>query len=154
MKNKIIVPNLALSECIKSRTAIKYGIDNTPNIAELEAIKLTAEKIFTPIREHFNVPIHISSFFRCPELNSTIGGSTTSAHCLGLAMDIDQDNKNSKVTNKMIFDYIRGNMEFDQLINEYDYSWVHIGIRPDQKDNRNQVMRAIKRNGKTVYEAM
>jgi len=142
--------NLSLSEVIKSNTAIKNGIDNSPTLEHLKNLEILAEKIFQPIREHFGVPIGISSGYRSKALNEAIKGSSkTSQHCSGQAIDIDADIYNfGGVTNKEIFDYIRLNLDFDQLINEFNYSWVHVSY---SENNRGQVLKAYKENGKTKY---
>ena len=142
--------NLSLSEVIKSNTAIKNGIDNSPTLEHLKNLEILAEKIFQPIREHFGVPIGISSGYRSKALNEAIKGSSkTSQHCSGQAIDIDADIYNfGGVTNKEIFDYIVENLEFDQVINEFNYSWVHVSY---SENNRKQVLKAYKENGKTKY---
>lgn len=146
--------NLKLEECIKSNTASRLGIDNSPTEEHTKNLKLIAEKIFQPIREHFGVPIYISSGYRSESLNKAIGGSKTSQHCHGQALDIDQDNRNSKVSNKDIFDYIMMNLEFDQLIYEFgdamNPAWVHVSY--SEEKNRNRVLQAYKENGKTRYK--
>ena len=146
--------NLKLEECIKSNTASRLGIDNSPTEEHTKNLKLIAEKIFQPIREHFGVPIYISSGYRSESLNKAIGGSKTSQHCHGQALDIDQDNRNSKVSNRDIFDYIMMNLEFDQLIYEFgdamNPAWVHVSY--SEEKNRNRVLQAYKENGKTRYK--
>jgi hypothetical protein len=142
-----------LEEVIKSPTAIKLGIDNTPNEEHLNNLKDWAKNIFQPIRNHFKVPIFISSGYRSPELNEKIGGVKNSQHCLGQACDIDQDNKNSIVTNKEIFDFIEDNLEFDQLIYEFgtdsNPDWVHVSYK--EGSNRNEILKTIKSSGITQF---
>jgi len=140
--------NLSLNEVIKSNTAIKKGIDNSPTQEHLESLKLLAENIFQPIREHFGVPIGISSGYRSEALNRIIGGSSTSQHCKAEALDLDADIY-GKITNKQIFDFIKDNLDFDQLINEFDYSWIHVSYK--KEGNRKQILKAYKLNGKTKY---
>ena len=122
-----------------------------PIAQHIENFKLLAEKVFEPVRVHFGVPIHISSGYRSIELNKCIGGSLTSQHCTGEAIDIDMDGSPSGVTNKMVFDYIKDNLVYDQIINEFDYSWVHVSYAANGK-NRKQVLRAVRVNGKTTYQ--
>jgi hypothetical protein len=143
--------HLSLSEVIRSESAKRNGISNMPIPLHIENFKLLAEKVFEPVRVHFGVPIHISSGYRSVELNKCIGGSLTSQHCSGEAIDIDMDGSTSGVTNKMVFDYIKDNLEFDQLINEFDYSWVHVSYESRGKQ-RKQVLDAIRVNGKTTYK--
>jgi hypothetical protein len=143
--------HLDLSEVIRSESAKRNGISNMPIAQHIENFKLLAEKVFEPVRVHFGCPIHISSGYRSIELNKCIGGSLTSQHCTGEAIDIDMDSSASGVTNKMVFDYIKDNLVYDQIINEFDYSWVHVSYAANGK-NRKQVLRAVRVNGKTTYQ--
>jgi hypothetical protein len=143
--------HLSLSEVIRSESAKRNGISNMPIPQHIENFKLLAEKVFEPVRVHFGVPIHISSGYRSIELNKCIGGSLTSQHCTGEAIDIDMDGSQSGVTNKMVFDYIKDNLVYDQIINEFDYSWVHVSYAANGK-NRKQVLKAVRVNGKTTYQ--
>ena len=143
--------HLDLSEVIRSESAKRNGISNMPIALHIENFKLLAEKVFEPVRVHFGVPIHISSGYRSIELNKCIGGSLTSQHCTGEAIDIDMDGSQSGVTNKMVFDYIKDNLVFDQIINEFDYSWVHVSYAANGK-NRKQILDAVRVNGKTTYK--
>ncbi len=144
-----ISEHLDLSELIRSESAKRNGISNMPTEEHIANFKLLAEKVFEPIRNNFRCPIHISSGYRSAELNKCIGGSSTSQHCKGQAVDIDMDGTPNGVTNKMVFDYIKDNLEFDQLINEFDYSWVHVSYT--NGNNRGQILKAVKSNGKTSY---
>jgi zinc D-Ala-D-Ala carboxypeptidase len=138
-----------LSDAIKSQTAIRKGIDNSPTEAHLENIKRTSE-LFDKIKEKFPKAV-ISSFYRSDKLNKAIGGSKTSQHSTGEAIDIDsQDN----LFNAEIFNFIKLNLPFDQLIWEFGNSqnpdWVHVSVKAEK--NRNQVLKAIRINGKVKYE--
>jgi hypothetical protein len=126
---------VSYDEATKSQTAIRNGIINEPNDAELLNMKIVAVKCFDPIREYYGKPLKVSSFFRCKDLNSKVGGAKTSQHLKGQAIDIDAG---SKIENKKIFEWAKANLEFDQLINEYDYSWVHISY--NQGNNRKQIV--------------
>lgn len=139
-----------LCEFTRSESAKREGVSNMPTPEHLENIKTLCEKVLEPIRAKFG-PINISSGYRSSDLNHFIGGSLNSDHCKGRAADIDMDGHGGEVTNKMIFDYIKDNLDVDQLINEFNYSWIHVGYRG--KDNRNQVLDAVKQGGKTVYRA-
>ena len=147
--------NLSIKEFSNSTTAKRKGIDNTPKDEHLEAAKQLAENIFQPIRDHFGKPIWLSSGYRSKALNKAIGGSKTSQHCKGEAMDIDMDGKGSP-TNTEIFNYIKDNLPFDQLIWEFGSDktpdWVHVSYSVSGKQ-RGQILKA-KRNsaGKTYYE--
>ena len=105
--------HLALAEGVRSETAKRKGISNMPTEEHTKNFKLLAEKIFEPIREHFGVPIHISSGYRSVELNRAINGSLSSQHCTGEAIDVDMDGSTNGVTNRMVFDYI-STIERDQ----------------------------------------
>jgi hypothetical protein len=137
-----------LCEFTRSESAKREGVSNNPTPEHLENIKTLCEKVLEPIRAKFG-PINISSGYRSADLNHFIGGSLNSDHCKGKAADIDMDGHGGGVSNKMIFDYIKDNLDVDQLINEFNYSWIHVGYRG--KDNRNQVLDAVKQGGKTVY---
>jgi hypothetical protein len=149
--------NLDLSEVTRSESAKRNGISNMPTPEHIENFKVLAEKIFQPIREHFGVPIHISSGYRSKELNAKIGGSATSQHCSGEAIDIDMDGSTSGVTNADVFNYIKDNLVFDQLIWEFgtdgNPDWVHVSYESTGKQ-RNQKLKAVRKEGKTVYLPM
>jgi len=148
-----ISPHLNLAELTRSETAKRNGIDNTPTAEHLENFKLLADKVFEPIREHFKTPIFISSGYRSKELNELIKGSATSQHCKGQAIDIDMDGGNGEVTNRMVFDFIKNKLDFDQLIWEFgtDFNpdWVHVSYVKGK--NRKQKLKAIRSGGKISY---
>ena len=148
-----ISPNLNLAEITRSDTAKRHGIDNTPTAEHLENFKLLADKVFEPIREHFKTPIFISSGYRSQALNSFIKGSLSSQHCKGQAIDIDMDGSNGEVTNRMVFDFIKNKLDFDQLIWEFgtDFNpdWVHVSYVKGK--NRKQKLKAVRSGGKTSY---
>ncbi|CAB4172905.1 Peptidase M15A, C-terminal [uncultured Caudovirales phage] len=141
--------HLDLSEVTRSESAKRNGISNMPTKEHIANFMLLAEKIFEPIREHFGVPIRISSGYRSKELNEKIGGSSTSQHSSGEALDIDMDG--TSISNKQIFDYIKDNLEFDQLINEFNYSWVHVSYKSTGKQ-RKQILEAYKDGGASKYK--
>jgi hypothetical protein len=141
-----------LAEFIRSSTAKRAGISNMPTDAHLENIKLLCEKVLEPIRIHFARPIILSSGYRSAALNRAVGGSSSSQHCSGEAADIDMDGTN--VTNAQIFNYIKDNLEFDQLIWEFgtdtNPNWVHVSYESNGRQ-RKQILRAVKKNGSTSY---
>lgn len=147
--------HLDLSEVTRSDSAKRKGISNEPTAEHLENFKKLAENIFEPIRNHFKVPIHLSSGYRSAALNKAIGGASSSQHCTGEAIDIDMDGSANGVTNKMVFDYIKANLNFDQLIWEFGTKdapdWVHVSFESTGKQ-RKQVLRAVKAGGKTSYQ--
>lgn len=144
--------NLSLQECTKSQTAIRLGIENTPSEEAIDSLIRIAREVFQPLRDHYRLPIGVSSGYRSEELNRAIGGVSSSQHCKGEALDIDADIYGG-LTNKQVFDYIRDNLEFDQLIWEFgDEStpdWVHVSYK--EHWNRGQVLKASKEGRRTVY---
>ena len=144
--------NLELAEVIRSESAKRRGINNIPTPEHIENLKKLAENIFQPIRDHFNVPIHISSGYRSKDLNTAIKGSLSSQHCQGEAIDIDMDG--TSITNAQIFNFIKDNLDFDQLIWEFgtksNPDWVHVSYESTGKQ-RKQILVASKVGGKTVY---
>ena len=133
-----ISEHITYNEATQSPTAIRFGIENTPTENQLFAMRIVASVCFEPLRKWYGKPIKINSFFRCTLLNQKVGGSSTSQHCKGEAIDISAG---SKAENKKLFDWCKANLVFDQLINEYDYTWIHISF--SQGQNRNMVL-AIK----------
>jgi hypothetical protein len=147
-----ISKNVSYKEAIKSNTATRLGIENLPDEQQIDNMKLVAEKIFQPLRKFVGGPIKINSFFRSPDLNRAIGGSSKSQHCLGLAMDLD-DTFGHK-TNAQMFEWIRENLDYDQMIWEFgsekNPAWVHVSYVSPEK-NRNRCLKAYKENNKTRY---
>ncbi len=124
----MISKHISYKEGAYSNTAIRRGIDNNPDPKQLQNMKLIAEKVFEPLREHVGKPIKINSFFRCPELNKAIGGSSKSQHCNGQAMDIDDTYGN--MSNADMYEWIKENLDFDQMIWEFgsdeNLAWVQV----------------------------
>ena len=145
--------NLTLAEVTRSETAKRKGISNMPTPQHIENFKLLAERVFQPIREHFGKPIIISSGYRSKELNTAIGGALSSQHCQGEAIDIDMDG--TDITNAQVFNYIKDNLEFDQLIWEFgtdtNPDWVHVSYE-STGTQRKQILRAVKKGGATSYK--
>jgi len=147
--------NLSLKEVVKSITAERLGIKNIPSEEEINNLIDIAQNVFQPLRDHFNVPIAVSSGYRCKKLNKAVGGSKTSEHMEGRALDLDADTFGG-VTNKEIFEYIKNNLEFNQLIWEFgdddNPAWVHVSY--NEHNNSKRVLRAQKLDGATVYRLM
>jgi hypothetical protein len=145
--------HLSVAEYIKSDTAKRKQISNEMTPAHLENAKILAAKIFEPIRVHFGKPIYLSSGYRSEALNTAVGGSLTSHHCMAMAMDLDQDGRGTGVTNRMVFDFIKSNLNFDQLIWEFgtdqNPDWVHVSYVG--AGNRKQVLKAVKSGNSTKY---
>jgi hypothetical protein len=144
--------NLTLAEVTRSESAKRNGISNMPTAEHIENFKKLAEKVFQPIRDHFAVPIRISSGYRSAALNKAIGGSLSSQHCSGEAIDIDMDG--TSITNAQVFNFIKDNLEFDQLIWEFgtdkNPDWVHVSYETTGKQ-RKQILVAKRVKGKTTY---
>lgn len=153
--NENISNHITYAEGVVSATGKRLGIDNTPTPEILETMKNTSSKLFEPIREKWDHPIEIISFYRCPELNKAVGGSKTSGHPKGEAIDA---RATGDKTNAQLFHFIMGiedpSIEFDQIILEFpedgEPSWLHISYKANG-GNRMQVLVAVKQKGKTVY---
>lgn len=145
--------DFTLAEAIKSDTAKRNRIDNKPTPEHLENLKVFAEKVLQKVRDYFGVPIYTSSIYRSKLLNKAVKGSLSSQHCTGEAGDIDMDGSDDGVTNEMVFNYIKDNLEFDQLIWEFgdkkNPDWVHVSYNVKGKQ-RKQVLRATE--GKPKYK--
>ena len=148
-----ISKHLSLKEAIRSNTATRLEIKNEPRELDLVRMIEIAEKVFEPLREWVGGPIKVNSFYRSPELNSAIGGSKNSQHCIGCALDID-DTFGHK-TNAQMFDYIKNNLDYDQIIWEFgdddNCDWVHVSYISEDA-NRRRLLKATKINGKTNYQ--
>ncbi len=153
----MISKHISEKEATKSITALRLGIDNTPNSTHRNNMVLLAEKVFEPLREWVGGAIKINSFYRSPELNEAIGGATKngksiSQHCKGQAIDID-DIYGHK-TNREMFEWVKDNIDFDQMIyefgNEENPDWLHISYVSEEK-NRNRILKAVRDMGKVKY---
>ncbi len=143
--------NFTLPEIIHSNTAKRLGINNAPNKEHLKNMQVLVRDLIQPMRDVLG-PIRISSGYRNPELNRAIGGSSKSQHCKGEALDLQYWSK-GKMCNKEIYDWvIKSGIEFDQMINEFDFSWIHISLKSNGK-NRKQILEAYKdSDGDTAYK--
>lgn len=141
--------NFVLSEITRSNTAKRLGIDNEPTKKDLENLQRIVTNLLQPVRNHLG-PIRISSGYRSKELNRAIGGSNKSQHSKGEALDI-QFWKEGQMCNKEVYDWIIDNaIEFDQMINEFDFAWIHISLK--KSNNRREVLEAYKdKDGDTKY---
>ena len=137
---KTISKYITFEEATTSQTATRLGIDNAPNNEQLLAMQIIGIRVFDVVREHFKTPIRVSSFFRNEATNRAVKGSKTSQHVKGQAIDMQGT---GKLTNKMIFDYIKDNLDFDQLIWEFgtkeNPAWVHVSYNSKEK-NRKQIL--------------
>ena len=138
MKN--ISKYISYQEAVTSQTATRKGISNVPSDKDLINMQIVAVTVFDVVREHFGTPLRVSSFFRNAATNKAVKGSSTSQHCKGQAIDIQGT---GEVTNKMIFDFIKENLDFDQLIwefgNDKNPAWVHVSYVSKEK-NRKQIL--------------
>jgi len=143
--------NFTLSEMVKSETALRHDMDNTPGEVEIANLKTLCEKVLQPVRDHFQRGVKVNSGFRHPEVNAKVGGSKTSDHCKGQAADIEIPG----VANADLAVWVRDNLEYTQLILEFytpgvpDSGWVHVSYDP--ANLKKQVLTAVKKDGKTVY---
>ncbi len=148
----MISKHISYKEGVYSRTATRLNIDNKPNDDQMQNMCLIAEEVFEPLRVWVGGPIKINSFFRSPELNKAIGGSTKSQHCHGQAIDLDDTF--GRATNAEMYEFIRKYLDFDQMIWEFgdddNPSWVHVSYVSEDK-NRNRCLKAYKESGKTKY---
>jgi zinc D-Ala-D-Ala carboxypeptidase len=146
-----LTKNFTLEEMTKSETALRYDIDNTPNEQEISSMKLLAEKVLQPVRDHFGKGVKVNSGFRNQDVNQKVGGSRNSDHIRGQAADIEIPG----IPNAELAEWIKDNLEYNQLILEFytpgvpDSGWVHVSYIPE--DNKKQVLTATKKDGKTVY---
>ena len=146
---------ISYKEGVRSSTALRLDIDNTPSDYQMSNMQVLAENIFEPLRKWVGGPIMINSFFRSVELNKAIGGSSKSQHCEGRAMDIDDTLGNK--TNAEMYEYIKSNLDFDQMIWEFgddkNPAWVHVSY-VSEDSNRGRCLKAYKENGKTKYKVI
>ena len=150
-----ISKHVSYKEGVRSNTATRLSLDNTPDSYQLSNMGILTDNIFEPLRKWVGGPIKINSFFRCENLNKAIGGSSRSQHCQGRAIDLD-DTFGHK-TNAEMFQYIKENLNYDQIIWEFgddtNPDWVHVSYVSDN-ENRGRALRAVKENGKTVYQTL
>jgi zinc D-Ala-D-Ala carboxypeptidase len=150
-KEMNLTANFSLAEMVKSDTALRHDMDNTPGEAEIANLKTLCEKVLQPVRDKFQTGVKVNSGFRHPEVNAKVGGSKTSDHCKGQAADIEIPG----IANADLAVWIMDNLEYTQLILEFytpgvpDSGWVHVSYDPANLKKQN--LTATKQNGKTVY---
>jgi len=148
----MISKHISYKEGVYSRTALRRGIKNNPNAEQMENMITIAEEVFEPLRIWVGGPIKINSFFRSTELNKAIGGSGKSQHCHGQAIDIDDTF--GKMSNAEMYEFIKENLDFDQIIWEFgdddNPDWVHVSY-VSAEENRKRCLKAYKEKGKTRY---
>jgi hypothetical protein len=149
---RFISKHISWGEAIKSKTAEKKEIENTPGELDVQNMKKLAKNVFEPLREWAKEPIRVNSFYRSVELCEAIGSKSTSQHAKGQAIDIDATGDK---TNAELFEYIKENLDFDQLIWEFgdddNPDWIHVSY-VGVSGNRNRILKAVKKGKKTNYE--
>ncbi len=150
-----ISKHVSYKEGVRSNTALRLGIENTPNAEQLEKMEIVAKEVFEPLREWVGGPIKVNSFFRGEKLNKAVGGSTKSQHMSGQAMDIDDGFGHR--SNADMYGFIKENLNFDQMIWEFgddeNPDWVHVSF-VSKEENRNRCLKAYKEKGKTKYKVI
>jgi zinc D-Ala-D-Ala carboxypeptidase len=147
-----LTENFTLSEMVKSETALRHGLDNTPGDTEIANLRQLAANVLQPIRNHYRTGVKVNSGYRAPNVNAAVGGSRTSDHTRGQAADIEIPG----IANAALAEWISKHLKFTQLILEFytpgvpDSGWVHVSYNP--ADLKCQVMTAMRENGKTVYK--
>jgi hypothetical protein len=147
-----LTENFSLTEMIKSETALRHGLDNTPPESVIENLRVLCSNVLQPLRTAYACGIKVNSGYRAPEVNAAVGGSRTSDHCKGQAADIEIPG----VPNADLARYIAETFKFTQLILEFytpgipDSGWVHVSYDPNNL--KCQTLTAVKENGKTVYK--
>jgi hypothetical protein len=146
---KRISKHISYREATHSNHAEKYGLSNKPKAEHIKNMETVAEKVFEPLREWAKAPIRVNSMFRSLELNKGIGGSASSSHMTGNAIDITSMGGK---TNLEMFNYIKDNLDFDQLIWEFgvEPQWLHVSY-VNKKDNRKQVLRTQRKGVYYTY---
>jgi hypothetical protein len=146
-----LTENFSLHELTKSETALRLNLDNTPDEAAIDRLRLLAQKVLQPVRNHYGVGVKVNSGYRSPESNAAVNGSKTSDHCLGRAADIEIPG----VPNAELAQWIMDNLDYTQLILEFytpgipDSGWVHVSYDPNNL--KKEELTAMKTEGKTQY---
>lgn len=125
-----------IKELCHSATAVQRGLDNTPTAEVISNLTQLVNNVLDPLREKYGKPIKVSSGYRSAAVNRSVNGATSSQHRLGEAADITVG---SKEGNKLLFDIIKKELPFDQLIDEKNFSWVHVSFREGR--NREQILK-------------
>jgi hypothetical protein len=146
-----LTENFSLHELTKSETALRLNLDNTPDEDTIDSLRLLAQRVLQPVRDHYGMGVKVNSGYRSPESNAAVGGSKTSDHCKGQAADIEIPS----VPNAELAQWIMYNLDYTQLILEFytpgipDSGWVHVSYDPNNL--KKQELTAMKVDGKTQY---
>tara|TARA_R100001224_G_scaffold102421_2_gene74561 strand:- start:1329 stop:1781 length:453 start_codon:yes stop_codon:yes gene_type:complete len=142
----MLSPHFSLAEMTRSNTAVQRNLDNSAPPSAQVALKLLCTKVLEPLREHYGVPVLVSSGYRAPAVNRAAGGAASSQHCRGEAADFTVAGQ----SNLAVCRWMEKNLSYDQLIYEFgEWGWIHVSYSARQM--RNQELRAVKRFGRTVY---
>ena len=151
-----LTKNFTLEEMTASDTAKRKGISNKPSATQQAKLKTLCETILQPVRDKYGKSIIVSSGFRCTKLNSLVGGASSSDHIYGCAADI-HSKSDTQADNKELYNIIikmvkSGELKnVKQVINEFNYDWIHVSYQDGRSSKRNQLLDAKKSGGKTVY---
>ena len=129
--------HFTIAELCRSTTADRLGINNKCKLEHIDNLTALVNNVLDPLRDWYGKPLTVSSGYRCAALNKAVKGASNSQHMSGQAADLDTGDRQQ---NKLLFDYIQKNLPFDQLIDESNFSWVHVSYRADGK-NRNQILK-------------
>ena len=153
----LLSEHFTLSEMLRSQTAEAHNIPNIPLKCHITAMQNLCQLCLEPTRQHFGLPILVTSGYRCPQLNRLVGGAETSQHMKGEAADITIPRRSwpfcyttSEQIALVLFGWMRDSVDFDQLILEHHGStwWVHVSCRVNFRENRHQKFRID--NGKVT----
>lgn len=159
MEIKELTREELMAKAIKSNEALKYRIDNSINPPVLfNNIQYLYDKIVRPLELHFGVGMTWNSWYRCSALNQKVGGGPSSFHVFGAAVDLDLDglkatNPNTTITNEAIYNYIKDHLPYTELINEYDFAWVHVALVKG-RDQEKALKKIYNKSGKKVIERL
>lgn len=153
-----LTENFTLEELTYSATAQRLGIDNTPSEGVVNKLRTLCKTVLQPIRKKYGKSIVVTCGYRCPKLNKVVGGASTSDHMYGNAADI-RSVSDTKADNKALFDLIIGmvkkkEIQVKQVIDEFGYDWIHVSYQDGRTTKKNQILRAVKVNGKTTYKTV
>lgn len=134
----LLSKNFSLNELTKSQIATRYGIKNEPNTKQIENLKILCEQILQPVRDHYQLPVVVSSGYRSPAVNAKAGSGGTSQHLIGQAADFEVPG----LSNLEVARWISKNLDFDQLILEYydgknpNSGWIHCSYGGQQRQQK------------------
>lgn len=152
-----LTEHFTLEELTVSPTAKKLGLSNNPTPEHITNMKYVCEKILEPVRAHFGKPVQVNSSYRSPAVNAKVGGSKTSQHCNGEAVDFEIPG----IDNKTVADWVADNLEFDQVILEFysakdgaNSGWVHASIKRNGGNRKQRLIATKSKAGGTVYTSV